>query len=152
MKSQAALLNLAKRVQAIAENGLHYAESEWDQDRYKDLEQVAMEMLSVLSKQPLELVQSITPENNGYRTPKIDVRAVIFNEKHEILMVKERVDGRWSMPGGWCDVGLTPVEVVEKESLHICQRGMGHATNLNQKVADRKPWIIRAYLQFLWIR
>jgi ADP-ribose pyrophosphatase YjhB (NUDIX family) len=58
-----------------------------------------------------------TPERNGYRTPKVDVRAVIFNDRDEILMVKERVDSRWSLPGGWCDVGYTPTETVEKEVL-----------------------------------
>ncbi|HCC52591.1 MAG TPA: ADP-ribose pyrophosphatase, partial [Porphyromonadaceae bacterium] len=50
-----------------------------------------------------------------YTTPKVDVRAVIFNEKNEILLVKERVDGYWALPGGWSDVGYTPTEVVVKE-------------------------------------
>ncbi len=36
------LLTLAKRVQAIAESGLHYTESDWDIDRYKDLEKIVM--------------------------------------------------------------------------------------------------------------
>jgi ADP-ribose pyrophosphatase YjhB (NUDIX family) len=58
-----------------------------------------------------------TPERNGYRTPKVDVRCVIFNEQDEILMVQERVDSRWSLPGGWCDVGYTPTEVAEKEAM-----------------------------------
>jgi ADP-ribose pyrophosphatase YjhB (NUDIX family) len=62
------------------------------------------------------MVKTATPELNGYRTPKVDVRCVVFNEGDEILMVKERVDGRWSLPGGWCDVGYTPVEVAEKEA------------------------------------
>jgi ADP-ribose pyrophosphatase YjhB (NUDIX family) len=110
------LLTLAKRVQAVAENGLHFSESDWDLDRYQDLENIALHMLSLISQQPLELVEVATPERHGYRTPKIDVRAVLFNEQGELLFVKERVDGRWSLPGGWCDVGFTPREVAEKEA------------------------------------
>ncbi len=111
------LLTLVKRVQAIAESGLHYTESDWDKDRYTDLERIAMEMMSKITDQPLEVIALATPEHYGYKTPKIDVRAVIINEKNEILLVKERVDLRWSMPGGWCDIGFTPKEVAEKEAL-----------------------------------
>lgn len=107
---------MAKRVQAIAENGLHYSESDYDQDRYSDLEEISTRMLSLITNQSLETIQVVTPEKNGYRTPKIDVRCIIFNDKDEILMVKERVDSCWSLPGGWCDVGYTPTEVAEKEA------------------------------------
>jgi ADP-ribose pyrophosphatase YjhB (NUDIX family) len=73
-------------------------------------------MIALITDQPLETVKVTTPEKNGYRTPKVDVRSVVFNDKDEILLVKERVDSRWSMPGGWCDIGFTPVEVAEKEA------------------------------------
>jgi ADP-ribose pyrophosphatase YjhB (NUDIX family) len=116
MNLNAEILTLAKRVQAIAESGLHYSESDWDLDRYNNLEEIALRMISLISKQPLEVVKIQTPEKNGYRTPKVDVRAVIFNDRNEILMVKERIDSRWSLPGGWCDVGFTPSEVAEKEA------------------------------------
>ncbi len=110
------LLTLAKRVQAIAESGLHFTESDWDIDRYNDLEKIAIEMLSLITSTPIETVKIHTTERNGYKTPKVDVRSVIINEDHEILLVKERTDGCWSMPGGWCDIGFTPVEVAEKEA------------------------------------
>ena len=110
------LLMLAKRIQAIAESGLHYTESEWDTDRYKELEKVAMEMISKITDQPFEVVKVALPDRYGYKTPKIDVRAVLINPENEILLVKERVDSRWSMPGGWCDIGFTPREVAEKEA------------------------------------
>jgi ADP-ribose pyrophosphatase YjhB (NUDIX family) len=116
MTKQSELLTLAKRVQAIAESGLHFSDSDWDLDRYKDLEKIAMEMIAGITNQPLEIVQVVTPENNGYKTPKVDVRSVVFNDKNEILLVKERVDSRWAMPGGWCDIGFTPMEVAEKEA------------------------------------
>ena len=116
MQDTKEVLRLAKRIQAISENGLHYAENDYDQDRYQDLNQISLQLLSLLTDQPWETIQVSTPELHGYRTPKVDVRCVIFNDKDEILMVKERVDSRWSLPGGWCDVGFTPSEVAEKEA------------------------------------
>ena len=110
------LLTLAKRVQAIAESGLHYTESDWDTDRYKELEKIVMEMISKITDQPFEVVKVALPDRYGYKTPKIDVRAVLINPENEILLVKERVDSRWSMPGGWCDIGFTLREVAEKEA------------------------------------
>ena len=116
MKDHSELLMLAKRIQAIAENGLHYAESDYDQDRYGDLEEISTRIISLVTNLSHETIKMATPEKNGYRTPKIDVRCVIFNDQDEILMVKERVDSRWSLPGGWCDVGYTPTETAEKEA------------------------------------
>ncbi len=110
------ILMLAKRVQAIAENGLHYTESDYDQDRYSDLEEIAVRMISLLTGMSHETIRVVTTERYGYRTPKIDVRCVIFNDRDQILMVKERVDSCWSLPGGWCDVGYSPTEVAEKEA------------------------------------
>jgi ADP-ribose pyrophosphatase YjhB (NUDIX family) len=116
MKNQNEMLQLAKQVQALAENGLHFSENDFDLDRYQILEQISLRMLSLVTGLPAETIEMATPERNGYRTPKVDVRAVIFNDKDEILMVKERVDSRWSLPGGWCDVGYTPTETAEKEA------------------------------------
>jgi len=116
MNKQIELLQLAKQVQALSENGLHFSENDYDLDRYTQLEEISIRMLSLISGLSNETIQVETPERNGYRTPKVDVRCVIFNDKDEILLVKERIDSRWSLPGGWCDVGYTPTEVAEKEA------------------------------------
>ncbi len=116
MKNQNEMLQLAKQVQAQAENGLHFSENDFDLDRYQILEEISLRMLTLITGLPAETIEVATPERNGYRTPKVDVRAVIFNDRDEILMVKERVDSRWSLPGGWCDVGYTPTETAEKEA------------------------------------
>ena len=116
MKNQNEMLQLVKQVQALAENGLHFSENDFDLDRYQILEEISLRMLSQVTGLPAKTIEVTTPERNGYRTPKVDVRAIIFNDKDEILMVKERVDSRWSLPGGWCDVGYTPTETAEKEA------------------------------------
>lgn len=116
MTEQSELLLLAKRIQAIAESGIHYTESDYDLDRYGDLEEISTRMISLITHLSQETIKMATPEKNGYRTPKVDVRCVIFNEKHEVLMVRERIDSCWSLPGGWCDIGFTPTEIAEKEA------------------------------------
>lgn len=136
MKSTNELLLLAKRVQAIAENGLHYSENDYDQDRYGALEEIATRLISLVTNQSIETVEVATPEKNGYRTPKIDVRCVIFNDVDEILMVRERVDSRWSLPGGWCDVGFTPREVAEKEAFE--EAGIEVKANRVLAIFDKK--------------
>lgn len=114
---QKEILKLAKQVQALAENGLHYSENDYDLDRYTQLEEISLKMMSLVTGLSEESLALATPERNGYRTPKVDVRSVVFNPKGEILMVQERIDASWSLPGGWCDVGYTPTEVAVKETL-----------------------------------
>jgi ADP-ribose pyrophosphatase YjhB (NUDIX family) len=52
----------------------------------------------------------------GYPTPKVDVRAVVFRGE-ELLFVRERKSGGWTFPGGWADVGDTPGQAAERETL-----------------------------------
>ena len=116
MTKQIELLQLATHGQALAANGLHYSANDYDLDRYSHLEEISLRMISLVSGLSSETIEMATPERNGYRTPKVDVRCVIFNDRDEILLVRERIDSRWSLPGGWCDVGYTPTEVAEKEA------------------------------------
>lgn len=50
----------------------------------------------------------------GYATPKVDVRGAAFRHG-KVLMVREREDGCWTLPGGWADVGQSPAECVVRE-------------------------------------
>jgi ADP-ribose pyrophosphatase YjhB (NUDIX family) len=146
------LLNLAKRAQALSENGQHYAGSDYDLDRYTELEKIAVEMISLITDSKIETVSAGIEEKNGYRTPKVDVRTVVFNENDEILMVREEIDGNWSLPGGWADVGFTPAEIAVKETFE--EAGMDvEAVRLlaifDKKCHDHPPDIYYAYKIFI---
>lgn len=110
------LLNSLKRIQALAEIGLHYAHTDYDLDRYTEIDTLTKQLLSQLTDQSIEQVTLQVEEKSGYRTPKVDVRAVVFNSENKILMVREKIDGKWSLPGGWADVGFSPAEIAEKET------------------------------------
>ena len=121
-----AWLRWVRRMQALAQNGLTYAHDPFDRQRYEELRALAREILgSALSRMlPGEDAAAVTGAftlGTGYTTPKLDVRAAVFGEDAggvaTILLVKERADGRWTLPGGWVDVGQAPSEAVEKEVL-----------------------------------
>jgi len=111
------LLSIAKRLQSIAQAGIFYSEDKpFDRERYQEIADISVQILGQLTDEPIEKIGNLfTQERDGYQTPKVDIRAVVFNESGEILMVKEKVDGRWSLPGGWADVGYSPAEVAVKE-------------------------------------
>jgi ADP-ribose pyrophosphatase YjhB (NUDIX family) len=107
-------LNLARKIQSIAQAGLTYSENAFDLNRYEQLQQIAAEILQHFTGVDMDTLTDLIETDKGYPTPKVDVRGVVFRDE-QILLVKERIDGRWSVPGGWADVGLTPFEVAEKE-------------------------------------
>ena len=104
-----------KRIQALAEIGLEYCSVGYDRERYDEIQDICIDLLNQLTNVPVEQIKPVIQEKNGYKTPKVDVRAVVFNSEGKLLLVKEKVDGYWSLPGGWADVGYTPRQIAEKE-------------------------------------
>jgi ADP-ribose pyrophosphatase YjhB (NUDIX family) len=103
-----------QRLQAIAQNGLTYAKDKFDIERYKQLQEIASEIISNYTNHDFKEVQNYLTNETGYATPKIDVRGVVF-KKEKILMVKDNADDRWTLPGGWADILQSPSENVERE-------------------------------------
>jgi ADP-ribose pyrophosphatase YjhB (NUDIX family) len=104
-----------KRVQALAEIGLEFSQNSYDHERYEELQEISLQLLSHITNVPVEKIVPVMLEQNGYKTPKVDVRAVVFNEKNEILLIQEKADNLWAIPGGWADIGYSPSEVAVKE-------------------------------------
>ena len=110
------LITLAQRIRAMSQTALTYSSNEYEIDRSKEFIEISHRITSIVSGVGDEEISACYNPVKEYITPKIDIRAVIFNDKNEILLVKEKADGRWSLPGGWSDVGFTPTEIVIKES------------------------------------
>jgi len=109
-----ALAQWAQRIQALSQTGLTYAKDPYDRERYEKLREIAAEMLAApLGAEPSELAGLFRAEE-GYATPKVDVRGVIIRDE-KVLLVRERSDGLWTLPGGWADVGDKPALSVERE-------------------------------------
>ncbi len=107
-------LDLAIELQSLAQAGIEYGSDVYDRDRYERIREISAKMVSHMSDIPLEKVKGLFCNEVGYQTPKIDTRAAIFNSSNQILLVREN-DGKWSLPGGWCDVNVSVGENVVKE-------------------------------------
>lgn len=111
-------LTWARDVQAIAQNGLTFCQNPYDRERYEQLRKLAAQMIGALGQGDPDSVLGLLENEKGYATPKIDVRGAVFNDRGQILMVREAIDqDRWTLPGGWADVNYTTAENTLKEVL-----------------------------------
>ncbi len=108
-------LQWAREIQALAQTGYHYSTDEYNRQRYQRLIEIAAEMVSEAAGLNYEKVFCLFREPVGYATPRVDVRAAIFQDDR-LLLVRETADGGWTMPGGWADVGDVPSEAAEREA------------------------------------
>lgn len=111
------LLMHAQRLQALAQTGIEYAANGYDLERFQEIREISVKLLQELTDEPYEKIVRVFASENGYQTPKVDVRSVVFRNRNQILMVREKLDGnKWTLPGGWADIGYTPFEVAVKET------------------------------------
>lgn len=108
---------IAIKLSALAQDGLTFAANPYDVDRYRQVSGLATGLLAALSDRPAEELAIELGRDSGYATPKIDVRGAIFDDAERVLLMRERTDGRWSLPGGWADPGDSPSSAVTREIL-----------------------------------
>jgi ADP-ribose pyrophosphatase YjhB (NUDIX family) len=141
----------ARELQAIAQTGLTFNPAGYDHERYVQLQDLAVRMLAARTAGEPAEIAALFSAQSGYTTPKIDVRAAIFRDG-KILLVREIMDaGRWTLPGGWCDVGLTPAEnaikeVREETGFDVSVRKL--AAVLDRHRQGHNPQIFHAYKLF----
>jgi ADP-ribose pyrophosphatase YjhB (NUDIX family) len=104
----------ARELQALGQTGLTYSEDQYNTERYERLMQIAAEIIQAQTELSLEPTLTNFSVQPGYATPKVDVRGAVVRDG-KILLVQERADERWTMPGGWADVGDSPSEMVVRE-------------------------------------
>jgi ADP-ribose pyrophosphatase YjhB (NUDIX family) len=107
-------LEWSREIQALAQTGLHYAPDDYHRERYRKLMDIATQIAAEHAGLPREAVAQAFLAPSGYATPKIDVRGAVFRGG-KVLLVRERADGGWCLPGGWADVGDQPSAMVERE-------------------------------------
>ncbi len=107
-------LEWVKKIQALSQAGLTFSKDIYDIERYEELRNISAEMMSQQTELEMTKIKDLFTNETGYQTPKVDVRGVVF-KNNEILMVKENIDHKWAIPGGFCDIGLSPSENIIKE-------------------------------------
>jgi ADP-ribose pyrophosphatase YjhB (NUDIX family) len=112
---EAKWLQWASQLQSIAQAGLTYGSDKYDLDRYEQIRTLAIDILHEYTDMDHNKIRDLFASETGYQTPKIDIRAAVF-QGDKILMVKEKTDGTWSLPGGWADVNTSVSESAIRES------------------------------------
>lgn len=107
-------LEWVKQVAGLAKTGLYFTTDQFDKERYEKMIEIATEMLAKYSDAEPDAIHHLITDDDGYITPKVDVRGAVFRDD-KILLVKEASDGLWTLPGGWADIGDSPSEAVERE-------------------------------------
>jgi ADP-ribose pyrophosphatase YjhB (NUDIX family) len=108
------VLEWARKVQAIAHNGLAFTHDPFDKERYTQLTELVASILASELDIPVSQAKGFWEGEEGYTTPKVDVRGGIF-ENDRVLLVRERSDGKWTLPGGWVDINDSPSGAVARE-------------------------------------
>src|ERR1700747_185069 len=114
MSAAANILQWARKVQAIAQNGLTFSKDPFDRERFEQLQQLVTSILGPEVGITPGQLQGVWLGDDGYATPKVDVRGAVFDQD-KVLLVRERSDGKWTLPGGWVDVNDAPSEAVVRE-------------------------------------
>jgi ADP-ribose pyrophosphatase YjhB (NUDIX family) len=109
-------LDWAREIQALAQASLHYARNHFERERASRLVELAAEIVAEYGRITLPEARAAFNTQPGYVTPKVDVRGAVISEG-KLLMVREALDGGWTLPGGWADVGEAPALAVEREVL-----------------------------------
>jgi len=105
----------ARRLQAIAQTGLTYCSNPYDRERYEEIQHIAADIMAT-GVGPVETahVLELFKNQEGHPTPKVDVRAAVFRE-NRVLLVRERADHCWALPGGWAEIGDSPSQAAVRE-------------------------------------
>jgi ADP-ribose pyrophosphatase YjhB (NUDIX family) len=109
-------LEWATKLQSIAQAGLTFSENSYDLDRYRQIRAVSVEIMNEYTGVSHEKLTELFAGETGYQTPKTDIRSAVFKDD-KILLVREKVDGAWALPGGWADVNSSPSESAVRECL-----------------------------------
>jgi ADP-ribose pyrophosphatase YjhB (NUDIX family) len=109
-------LQWVSEMQSVAQAGLTFSENNYDRDRYEKIRTLAIEILHEYTDVDHNKIRDLFASETGYQTPKVDIRASVFKDG-KILLVREKVDGAWALPGGWADVYSTVSESAIRECL-----------------------------------
>ncbi|WP_437919960.1 NUDIX hydrolase N-terminal domain-containing protein [Sphingobacterium sp. LRF_L2] len=133
---QNSLFTSLKKMKALADTGLVYSQDDYNRERYEELKEITLTLMADMAGVELKKFKDFYVPVVDYPTPKVDVRAFILNENNEVLLVQEKQDSCWSLPGGWADIGSTPKESVLKE----IYEEIGHHANVERLIAvfDKK--------------
>jgi ADP-ribose pyrophosphatase YjhB (NUDIX family) len=144
-------LKWASQLQSIAQAGLTFSENRYDLDRYRQIRNLSVEIMNEYTEAGTGKIRELFASETGYQTPKVDIRASVFSND-KILMVREKIDGAWSLPGGWADINTTPGESAVRECFEEAGAEVKPLRIIAVQLADRHcdaPYLYSVYKIFI---
>ena len=130
---------LIKEIRAIAQTGIHYTKDPYDHERYERLIAISNMLYSKISSSDVETIERFFIPEKGYATPKVDLRACAIKDDR-VLLVRERSNGKWTLPGGWADQNESPKEGIAREVLEESGFAIKVISLYAVKDRDRHPY------------
>ena len=136
---------IADELRSIANAGAHYADNEYDRERYERALSLSARLVASIEERPAGSVMEEYRQNLMHVSPLVGADAVVFREGG-MLLIKREDNGLWAMPGGATDVGETWAQSAERE-LREETGVVGTATKL-LGVFDSRLWGSRSKCHF----
>lgn len=138
-RPEEAIRRISMELTALSESALAYCKDQFDIGRFHRIGELSNELMQLVSADERPAYQPEVAVTAGYTTPKIDVRAGVFSQDGKVLLVREILDeGRWTLPGGWCDILESPRAAIEREVLE--EAGLRSRVTSLAAVLDRDQW------------
>lgn len=106
------------KLQRLVNASLTEAHTDQEEERLTEMQRILRELAKTYSMNLSDnKIERYFFNDIGYITPKVDVRAIVFNQLGELLLVQKKQNGTWVLPGGQTQVGYAPSEVAYQETL-----------------------------------
>jgi ADP-ribose pyrophosphatase YjhB (NUDIX family) len=108
------MIQTLAKLKALVDTSLYYTKDAYDKERLEEMKTLLLDLAQETTSYSIEELEPFFNEELGYVTPKVDVRAIVFHD-NQLLLVKEKMEESWSLPGGWADIGYSASEIAKKE-------------------------------------
>ena len=103
------------KIQSIAKIGLVHSKDPYALTNYQQINDLSADFLEHFLEVKLDRPNYF--KRDIYPTPNVSVRTVILDQSRKrLLMVREKNEGAYSLPGGWADLYDSPSQTAINES------------------------------------
>ena len=105
---------IADELRAAANLGLHFAENQYDKERYGRVLSASARLVAALEQRPPDEVLAQFEDNLTHVSPHAGAEAAVFRDER-LLLIRREDSGLWALPGGLVEVGETLAEAAQRE-------------------------------------
>lgn len=107
---------LLDELRVLAANGLHYADDEWERERWERVAALTSEYTGAVVDLPPREVRERYARECGHVTTKVGAGVVVGDDEGRALLQQRAGSGEWGIPGGWVEPGEAPERTAVREA------------------------------------